>query len=98
MAITIANVLSGNVDSFSATIIASADADTTATIPHGLSFTPLVFMGVQVLSQALAAMSAWAITTVDGTNIVCTKLATAGSGNAGIQYRVYAARPHSIGK
>lgn len=73
-------------------IIATADGDTvTASIPHGIGSIPDV-VGQQLISQALTALSAWALTTLDVTNLVFTKLASTGSGNAGAQFRVYVQR------
>lgn len=79
-------------------VIATADADTTATIAHGLVTAPQEVTITPILSQALAALSGWAVTTIDATNVVCTKLTTAGSGNAAAQLRVIIKRPHSLGR
>lgn len=95
MAVTIANTLAGTF-SFICTVIATADADTTATAPHGLSATPLLWGFTQVLSQALTALSAWAIAAPGTTNLVGTKLTSTGSGNAGIQAIFWAMAPHSL--
>lgn len=74
-------------------IIKSADADTvTGNIAHGMGVIPNVEV-TQILSQALAAMSNFAVTTIDVTNIELTGLATVGSGNAAAQIRVYVRRP-----
>lgn len=101
MAVTITNVLSATgpnygSQSFICTVIASADGDVTATCPHGLLSTPLLYGFTPILSQALAASSGWAITTVNATNIVLTKLATTGSGNASPQILVWAMTPTSL--
>lgn len=102
MAITIANILSATgtnypgVNSFICTVIASADGDTTATAPHGLLVTPLLWGVTQVISQALAALSAWAIALPGATNLVGTKLASTGSGNAGVQAIFWAMTPTSL--
>lgn len=74
---------------------ATADGDTTATIAHGLSFTPDVY-SLTSLQQAPGAASAWAVTSVNGTNIVLTKSTAAGSGAAGAQVRLFVGRWHSI--
>ena len=95
MAVTVTNVLAG-VSTFICTVIASADADTTATCPHGLLTTPLLYGATQVLSQALAASSGWSLAVPGATNLVATKLGTVGSGNAGIQLMVWAMTPHSL--
>lgn len=95
MAVTITNVLAG-VNSFVADIVKSADGDTAATVPHGLAATPLMYGGVQTLSQALTALSAWSMQPADGTNLNLTALASTGSGSATKQFRVWAMLPHSI--
>jgi hypothetical protein len=95
MAVTIANTLAG-VSTFICTVIATADADVTAIAPHGLATTPLLWGVTQVLSQALTALSAWAIASPGATNLVGTKLASTGSGNAGVQCIFWAMTPHSI--
>lgn len=84
-------------------VTATADADTTATIPHlmtgfGAGITaPLWAIGQPILSQALAAESAWTVAAPGVANVVCTKLTTAGSGNAGAQLRVVIQKPYSLG-
>lgn len=99
MAVTITVVRQGTSakDSHVADVIASADADTTATIPHGLGAAPEE-VTITPLLQAPAALSLWAATTIDATNVVLTKATTMGSGNAGNQVRVIIKRPHSLGK
>lgn len=94
-AVTVTNILAG-VDALIADVEATADADTTATIPHGLGGTPQDISYIPLL-QAPAAVSAWAATTIDGTNVVLTKGTGVGSGSAGAQVRVTIKRPHSIG-
>ncbi len=82
-------------------VTATADADTTATIPHLMTgyapgfTTPLVAIGQQILSQALAVSSGWSIAAPGTANVVCTKLTTAGSGNALAQLRVTIMKPFS---
>jgi len=96
-AVSITSVFTGT-DTVIRDVIATADADTTATIPHGLGAVPAEVQTIKTLSQALAAESSWAVTTIDATNVVCTKLATVGSGNAGAQLRVTIKRPHTLGR
>lgn len=96
MSVTITNVLAGT-NTFIATVVASADGDTTATIPHGMAAVPKEVNITQTLSQALTALSAWAAVTIDATNIVCTKLTSTGSGSATSQLRVTAKTPHTLG-
>lgn len=95
MAVTITNTLAGY-STFICTVIATADADVTATAPHGLASTPLLWGFTQVLSQALTALSAWAIPSSGATNLVGTKLTSTGSGNAGVQAIFWAMTPHSL--
>ena len=88
----------------SATVIATADADVAATITHNLAISaadiaaglPWVIVE-SLLSQALAALSAWTVNDPKGANaVVLTKLATAGSGNAAKAIRVHVMRPHTL--
>jgi hypothetical protein len=95
MAVTVTPVLAG-VRLHISDVEATADGDVLATVPHGLPTTPTVVILTQLISQALTALSAWAATTIDGTNVVCTKLASVGSGSAGAQLRVIAMAPHSL--
>lgn len=65
---------------------ATLDADTTATIPHGLGVAP-----VEVIITGLnldAQLSLWTTTTIDAVNVVLTKTTAVGSGGAGNQVRV----------
>lgn len=85
MAVTVNNNLAPAIeDAVRAQVIATADADTTATIPHGMGVTPREVVLMPLL-QAPAAVSDWAVTTKDATNVVLTKGTGVGSGNAGAQ-------------
>jgi hypothetical protein len=86
----------------SATIVASADADTAATVTHnwGLSTAALALGHPWVileplLSEALTALSAWTITTKTLNVVTLTKLASTGSGSATAQLRVHIVKPSS---
>lgn len=88
-----------------ADIVATADADTTATVTHnfGLSAADLAAGDPRItltplLSQALTALSGWAVTTIATNSLTLTKLTSVGSGNANAQLRVSVQRPHSITK
>lgn len=94
---TSATVVFTGTDTIIRDVIATADADTTLVIAHGLGVAPAEFYLVPLLSQALTALSAWTAA-VDATNITLTKLTSTGSGNAGAQLRVVAKRPHTIGR
>lgn len=83
-------------------VIASADADTTATITHNQATSvadlalgyPLVT--ITPLLQAVALLSGWAVTAFATNTITLTKSTATGSGNAGAQIRVAVAKPHSL--
>lgn len=93
MAVTVTPVTAG-VRLHISDVEATADADTTATVPHGLPTTPTI---VILTDRAAAArLSLWIAGTIDATNVVALKATTAGSGAAGIQLRVIAMAPHSI--
>ena len=95
MAVTNTVVLNGT-DSHIVDVEATADADTTATIPHTLSAAP---QEVYVTPLAAAAItSGWRVTTIDATNVVLTKGTGGGSGAAGVQVRCIIKLPHSIGR
>lgn len=94
-----------NAQSVVADVIATADADTTATITHnfGLSAAELasgspVIDFVPIISQSLTALSSWAVTAIATNSVTLTKLTSTGSGNANPQVRVFIQRPHSITK
>lgn len=70
-------------------VIASADADTTLVIAHGMPVAP-EFAILQPL-QAPARISLWTVL-VDAVNIQLFKTTGVGSGNAGAQLRVIASR------
>ncbi len=70
-------------------VVATADADTvTGLVNHGLGLERPTATMLLLLSQAVADVSLWAMTTLNGTQFECTKLATVGSGDAGVQLRV----------
>jgi len=94
MAVSNTTVLAG-VTTNVTDVEATADGDTTATIPHGLGAAPLVVI-LTALQQVAAAVSEWAATTINATNVVLTKGTGAGSGAAGVQVRCTAMLPHSI--
>lgn len=93
--VTLTTVFAGT-DSRIVDVEATADADTTATIPHGMVVAPQEFSFTYLL--AAAAISLWRATTVDATNVVGTKGVGVGSGVAGVQVRVIIRRPHTIGR
>lgn len=85
-AVSTTSVFRGN-DRNVFTVTATADGDTvTASIAHGMGVNATAIM--TPILQAPAALSLWAVTTLDVTNIVLTKATTASSGNASPQIRV----------
>jgi hypothetical protein len=86
-----------------ATITATADADTTAVVTHNMALTaaqlangwPLVSL-TRLLSFIAAAIPDWSVTVFATNSITCTKNATVGTGNAAAQVQVQIQRPHSI--
>lgn len=101
MAVTIVKVFQGTNISIN-DVIATADGDVAATIPHGLGGAPVEVYLTPLLSQALTALSAWAVATppatgITATNLVLTKLASTGSGNAVVQLRTVCKSPNSLG-
>ena len=68
---------------------ATLDADTTATIPHGMADAAIKEVTLLPLLQVVAGLSLWAVTLQDAVNITCTKSVAVGSGNAGAQLRVF---------
>jgi hypothetical protein len=83
-----------------ATVIADADADTTATIIHNMGMPATAVPIVEITPLlTMAFISGWyvdaAASTADQT--VLTKGIGAGSGDAGAQIIVSIRRPHSIG-
>lgn len=94
MAVNLTTVLAGAQMSI-VDVEATADGDTTATIPHGLPSAPevVILTGLQAEAETL---SDWVATTIDATNVVLTKQTDVGSGAAGDQVRMIAMTPHSI--
>ena len=92
-----------NKNTVRATVIATADADTTATITHNLGLTaaqltegaPEVTL-CPILSQALTALSGWVCSAKAANTVTLTKLTSTGSGNARAQLAVVVKRPHTI--
>jgi hypothetical protein len=65
------------------TITATLDADTTVTCTHSMGVKPVVI--ITPLVQTTAALSLWAATTINNTQVVLTKATTMGSGGANPQ-------------
>lgn len=93
-------VVQAGVTKHIADVIADADADVAATIPHGLGVVPtdvsLTPGGQTAAAGAAAQLSLWAITLIDATNVVLVATAGVGSGDAAAQVRVIAAVPHTL--
>lgn len=112
MAVTVTTLFNG-VDSFVADVSASADADTTAVVTHGLVTQeankpgrggiagPGVFPFLVIITpllQAVCALSEWATTGITDVAVTCTKSTAVGSGDAQDQLRVFIAKPNSYGR
>lgn len=87
----------------SASVVASADGDTAATVTHNWALsTAALALGhpwiilEPILTQALTALSSWTITTKTLNVVTLTKLASTGSGSGTAQLRVRCLRPHSL--
>jgi hypothetical protein len=99
MAVTITNIFQG-VDASVNDIIATADADAAATIPHGLGSLPFIPTEAYAMGRLVGAAvpKFVGLTSIDGTNVNLTLGTAVGSGNAGAQLRVYRKRPHTVGR
>lgn len=101
MAVTVA-VVNDFPNFRTSSIIATADADVAAVVPHGMGEAPqdVAFEngGRVAASAAAARISDPTIGVIDATNVNVGMTATAGSGAAGIQNRVNIRRPHSISR
>ena len=86
MAVTTAEVGTG-VDTRIFDVTATADADTTATIAHGMAAAPeIVILSGLTTGAAGFRLSGWCFA-VDATNVTLTKSTAVGSGVAGAQVR-----------
>jgi hypothetical protein len=92
-----------NANTVRAGVVASADGDTTATITHNMALSAAELAAgqpevglTQTLSQALTALSGWAVTAKATNSITLTKLTSTGSGSATSQLDVVVRRPHTI--
>lgn len=94
MAVTVTPTLSG-VTTHVADIIATADADVAAVVPHGLGVVPAV-VDITPRLTVVSALSAWVVGVVDATNVNLVATAAAGSGDAAVQLSVTAMAPHSL--
>jgi hypothetical protein len=93
MAVTVTPAYAGTYTK-SWNIIASADTDVAAVIPHGFGAIPKNVVLVPLLANAY--VSTWTVGVVDATNINLVKANAVGSGNVAAQVQVVAQLPHSI--
>lgn len=93
MAVTVTAVRAAT-DTYIATVIATADADTTATITHGLGGAP----DEVILTPIIAAgqTSLWVAAAPGATTVVLTKGTAVGSGSASAQLRVQVRRTYGM--
>jgi hypothetical protein len=84
-------------DTFISDVAFTATKDKTATIAHGIGATP---QDVQMspLQPEPFYVGRAAITTINTTNVIVTKLSTAASSNAAAAIRVIIKRPHTLGR
>lgn len=75
-------------------VIADADADTAAVIPHGFGVIPENVVLVPLQPEFYTSL--WTVGVVDATNINLVKANAVGSGDAAAQVQVVAQLPHSI--
>lgn len=75
-------------------VIATADADTTAVVPHGFADAHIRYSIVPI-EQATAGLSLWAVTGVSNVAVTLTKSVAVGSGSANPQLRVFVEDCHS---
>jgi len=74
-------------------LIATADADTTLTFAHQLTFTPDTVFITALSPQGIASGWTWDPSATTGTNVAFVKTSTAmGTGNAAAQVRVWVGR------
>lgn len=100
MAVTVTTVFTGT-DSFIATVQATADGDTAATVTHNLNIaTPAQTRVVMTPLTAVAATASpnWGVTAFAANSITLTKNTATGSGQGTPQLQVEIMRPHSIGR
>lgn len=95
MAVTVTTgVLTGHVRIKQATVIAASDANTTATIAHGLGVAPDM-VNITTLSNK-GVLSRWFHASSNTTSVVLTKSTATGSGGATAQIRVTMIAFHSL--
>lgn len=75
-------------------VIADADADVAAVIPHGFGAIPENVVLVPLQPEFYTSL--WTVGVVDATNINLVKANAVGSGDAAAQVQVVAQLPHSI--
>lgn len=86
-----------------ATVQATADADTTAVVTHNMALTaaqlafgfPLLTL-TMLINFTAAAFPAWAATVIGANSVTLTKNAAVGSGNAAPQLQVNIQRPNTL--
>jgi len=89
MAVTVTTVFR-NSFMLVADIIATADADAAAVVPHGLPNIPVVVQLTPMDTPAVNLAAQWTVGVVDITNVNLAKLVGAGSGSANVSARVTA--------
>lgn len=75
-------------------VIADADGDVAAVVPHGFGVIPENVVLVPLQPEFYTSL--WTVGVVDATNINLVKANAVGSGDAAAQVQVVAQLPHSI--
>lgn len=95
MAVTVTTgVLTGHALIKQATVIAASDANTTATIAHGLGVTPEQVQITPLSNKGV--LSRWFHASSNTTSVVLTKSTATGSGGATAQIKVTMRKFHSL--
>ena len=96
MAITATPVYQGQ-NLYVATIVSSADGDTTADVNHGLGVAPAVYFIMPTVgaAAAFAALPQWNVSAPTATKVTLNKVGTAGTAVNSAALLVVM-RPHSI--
>jgi hypothetical protein len=95
MAVTVTNIFQGTDTSINE-IQATADADATAAVPHGLGAAPGEVLFGLIRSQGWLKTPFYG--TIDATNVNVNLSTAVGSGLGVPTIRVFSRRPHSIGR
>lgn len=94
MALSSATILQG-ANKFICDITATADADVSIVVPHGLGVTPLE-ISIAYKVQPEGVLSGWVVRLVNATDFTAEKTTAVNSGSGAAQVRMTLAVPHSL--